>query len=260
MTGQKNHMKNKIDFSIIFPTRNNVKGLKRFFNSLERTTKRKDRLEVLIAVDDDDEQLKEICEATSKYSFDIQIYLTQRTDNFSDDYYNFLSSKANGRNIWACNDDIWIRTDGWDNLIRQAIKRVGWSIYMVDVNDSTRFHKETNQVWPCFPMVSKEAIDVMGFLFYPQIRVYPADKVIYQLFLNIVRVIECLDVEVVHDHIPETSPAKSRLMRLFLEDKASGALNVNITKELSSLLRAINNERITFGLWLQNTKRLISGR
>lgn len=251
-----------MQYSIILPTRNNIPGLRKALDAFERTSHDKACFEVLLAVDTDDVQGKLIEGLSASYTFPVHVYHTQPTDNFSDDYYNFLASKSKGANIWAFNDDAYILTDGWDRIISKTIKDSGkGSFYLVDIHDTTRDHN--GEIWPCFPMISRAAVNVMGFFFYPQVRIWPADKVAYGLFNKIESVIDCAAVQVRHEHVQENDPSKSRLARIFIEDKKAGRLNVNITTEVMRLLLATNrelrgkNERASAWLWFKDAERCL---
>jgi len=220
-----------MDFSIILATQNFM-GLKKTLNAFERNTAFPHRLEVLLAVDTD-EMAKKV--ESLQYSFSLKVYQVKPSDNMSDDYINFLAAKTRGKNIGVFNDDAWVMTEDWDIIVRKKIADSGWSVYLIDFFDTTRNHD--GYAWPCFPMISRKAYNAMGFFFYPQIRMWPADQYIHGLFKVAERVINCHEVRIKHDYLPVSDRSKSRWWPVFQEDKKNNK-DMTITREYIALLKA----------------------
>lgn len=220
-----------MDFSLILPSLGESYKVKRFLDSVERTTSDLNNIEVLFAIDEGKTEIVRFVEDQG-YSFKIKFYQRPVTDNFSNDYYNWLTSRSQGMNVWACNDDMWILTNWWDDIIRDKIARYRWNVYLVDTKDKTR--DIVNKGFCCFPIVSREAINEIGFMFYPQIRIYPADKAIYGLYKEVGRIIPAHEVRVNNTYASEDG--NQRLWKIFQEDVKSGVLNVDITRETMRLL------------------------
>jgi glycosyltransferase involved in cell wall biosynthesis len=178
-------------FSIIFPTRNNITELVKALSSIESKTVDKDGLEVLLAVDDDD-----VTDYDGlKYGYDLIIHRVKRSKNFSDDYFNFLASKSVGKNIWVFSDDVTIETKNWDDI---AMSKAGdKKIYMLDTFDSTRYFACGNQA--CFPIISRGAYNALGWIFYPKVRMYPSDRILYDIYKRARVIIPCQEVKLFHD-------------------------------------------------------------
>jgi len=226
-----------MNFSLIFPSNGNKEKIKKLFDSIERTTRYKDKIEVLVAIDDGKTEIIDFIKS-KKYSFRVEFFERPQTDNFSDDYYNWLANKSCGDNIWALNDDVIITTQDWDKRILLKIKKFGWSVYLVDTTESTR--EIVNKGFCCFPIISRRAVNELGFFFYPQVRIYPADKVIYMLFERAGCIINARDIKLQSTYIQENK--NPRLWNIYQEDRTNGALNVNITVSLLSLLKVITEE------------------
>ena len=203
-------------FSIILPTRGQPGYVKKFLDSIERTTSNKDSIEILFAID---EGQRDICGFVEKqfYSFDIQFFERPKTNNFSVDYYNWLADRSNGENIWVLNDDAWIMSHGWDITILSKIKEHKWPVYLVDTHDSTKANP--GNYFCTFPMISRKAFELLGYVLHPRVRMFPADKVAFDLFKMVDRIIDANDVWIQHDHITEADPSKSRMMKIFKEDQ-----------------------------------------
>ena len=81
-------------FSLLCPTRQRPHYLKAYLDSLKDKTLRADRIEVLIAYDDDDILTKEKIIDTkmlSTYPFKIRIFSRKRSKFINKSYYNCLT-------------------------------------------------------------------------------------------------------------------------------------------------------------------------
>lgn len=224
-----------MDFSVILPTKNNIPGLMGLITSFIDKAKDKDCVEFLIAPDIGDPQLNDIKESVKGYP--VKVYETHPTDNFNRDYWNWMTFKSHGDRVWCMNDDVVMLTQDWDEIIRQKTK--DRNFYLVDTHDST--HDQGGMAFPRFPLISRKAIDTVGFLLYPQVRTYPGDKVVYDLYKRMDLVIECLEVELRHDWIPSTDLSKSKMFKIFQEDIANGVFPVNAFVQVYQLKEAIKN-------------------
>lgn len=203
-------------FSFVLPTLGDEKLVTNFLESLERTTYDKNNIEVLFAIDEGKTAIINIVRAR-RYSFIIRFFERPVTRDFTNDYYNFLANRSHGENIIAFNDDAWMRTQDWDKKILNTIKSYGWSIYCLDIPDTARIkYKHT---FPCFPCVSRRAMNTLGWLLCKDIPMYPADNYTYSVYFHAGRVIPIRDVLIEHDHIIETDPSKNRMMQIYNETK-----------------------------------------
>jgi glycosyltransferase involved in cell wall biosynthesis len=204
------------DFSIVMPTRGEKENVKKMLDAFEATTSRKDAIEILFAIDEGKTEIRDFVQGQG-YNYDIYFYERPKTRNFSEDYYNWLSNRSCGRNIWGFNDDAWLMTNGWDDIIRKKIKQSGMTVYLVDTHDST---KKTPANYFCtFPIISRKAKGALGYFLHPRIRMYPADKVLFDIFSTVKKVIDANEVKIQHDHIGEMDPSKSMMIEIFNEDK-----------------------------------------
>lgn len=220
------------DFSFVMPTRGWSKGLKKFIDQLEITTHDLGRIEVLLAVDEGDTSVYDGIKH-GLYHFPIFVYERPKTDNFSEDYYNFLARKSNGKNIWVFNDDAWIKTMHWDDKVLKRIKNSNLTGYLVDTNDSTKTRPLGD--FCRFPLISRVGVGITSYLLHPKIRIYPADKIAFDIYATARCVVNATDVEIQHDHIHESDSSKARMMKIFEEDMKNGPLDIN--KEVIGLLR-----------------------
>lgn len=225
-----------MNFSLITPTKNNLSGLKEFITSFIDKAKYKDQIEFLIAPDIGDPDLGEI-QAFAK-DYPVRVYETHPTENFARDYYNWLAFKSCGDNLWNLNDDVAMLTQDWDEIILNKVK--GKEIYLVDVWDTT--HEQGGHSFPRFSLISRKAIDTVGFFLFPQVRTHPGDKIIYLLYEWVDAIIECHEVKLRHDWLPNADPSKSKAMRLYNIDLKDGIFPINCYVPLYQLRKALDKE------------------
>jgi len=232
------------DFSIVIPVRGNMKGLRITLGAFELFTTHKDKLEVILVADDDDPELMDYKLIGKDYSFDLTAYGVPRTDNFCESYYNFGARKAVGTNIMVFNDDCYVQINGWDDIVRGRIEANPQfnGVYLVNLLDST-YYDEKGLEFPRFPMISKKARETIGFFFFPQVRMWPADKCIHDLYKAVGCVITCHQVKLQHDHIyDKNDPSKSRMYRIMNEDIANGVFPIDGNAQAKKLMEAIHGK------------------
>ena len=230
-----------MNFSFCLPTLGNHKLVRTFLDSLERTTADKKNIEVLFAIDEGHTGIIEYVDS-HKYSFSIKWYERPATRDFTNDYYNYLAARSNGKNIIAFNDDAWMRTQDWDKKILRTTNETGWSIYMLDIPDTARIKYRNN--FPCFPCVSRRALNTLGWLLCKDVRMYPADLVTHDVYQYVKRVIPIRDVLIEHEHVMETDPSKARMMEIFLEEKKEKeGKSLDVSEYVSRLSGVIASEK-----------------
>jgi hypothetical protein len=206
-------------------------------DSFERTTRRQDQIEFLIAIDEGKTEIIEQVDQR-QYSFRVSFFERPLTEDFTNDYYNWLADRTYGEYIAAFNDDAWMRTKDWDVKLMQHINRTPWSIFMLDIPDTARIKY---QHWfPCFPMVSRRAFCTAGFLLFKGMRMYPADRLTHEIYRHINRIIRVNDVLIEHEHIIETDASKERLMKIFQEDTRDR--QVDLGPDITRLLLACSTD------------------
>lgn len=234
-----------IDFSLIMPVRNNINGLMLTLGAFQLFTAQKDKFEILLLVDKDDPEAQEYLKIVSQFNLRIFVYPVYPSDNFSNDYYNWALQHCRGTNIMVWNDDCYIQTYGWDDIVRRKISEQPQmnGVYMVDMMDSTRKCEANGAEFPRFPMISRKAVDAIGFFFVPTVRNWPADYVIWSIYKAVGCIIPCHEVKMQHDHNYDhiNDPSKSRFMRILNEDKANGVFPVKADDYINKLADAITN-------------------
>lgn len=242
-----------MNFSFVLPTRGVKEPLLKMLDAFERTTKWKNKIEVLLAIDEGKTDIIPVVER-QKYSYSIKFYERPLTTDFTNDYYNWLANRTVGDHIVAFNDDAWMRVNDWDKKVLGIVRQYPCKIYMVDMIDTARL-KYGNQ-FPCFPCVSRRAFCAMGWLLHYKIPIYPADKITHDVYSRANRVIPIPGVIIEHEHIPATdNAAKHRMWDLFVKDnlhrKDKNAIPMlDIGPELHKLhLAAQSDMPLKIGKW-----------
>ena len=235
-----------IDFSLIMPVRNNIKGLKLCLGAFDLFTAKKDNFEIVLVVDNNDPEMGKYIELCKDFDLRIQVHLVKPTDNFSDGYFNWALQHCRGTNIMVWNDDCYVQTNTWDEIVRRKIAEQPQlnGVYLVDMWDSTRRCEAHDKEFARFPIISRKAVDAVGFFFVPTVRQYPADYVIWSIYEMVGCIIPCHDVKLQHDHNYDHigDPSKARFMRILREDQANGVFPVKADEYILNLKAAIDGK------------------
>lgn len=227
-----------MNFSFCCPTLGNKEMVCKTLDSFERTTRYKNKIEFLFAIDPGNyDTIKSV--EDKKYGFSIRFFERGRSDDFVKDYYNFLANKSIGNNVIPFNDDAWMRTQDWDKKLLDKIKEYGWSIYLVDLLDTARI-KYKHQ-FSCFPCISRRGMNTLGWMLCEDVRMYPADSLTYSVYQAAGRVIPVNNILIEHEHIIESDNSKSRLMKIFNEDMQK---NIDINPHIMRLVKTCSGERL----------------
>lgn len=192
-------------YSLMTPTRERIKLLNNFLSSVEETVSDFNNVEVLLAYDNDDEQMKVHAERIKNdYKIDIRLFSVDRSGNFNRDYYNFLASKSTGDYLMICNDDCMFVTKNWDEIASKQIEAKMWRdrIAYIQFNDGEM--EEYRKIWQrdkdygCFPLVTKEVYRALGEVLCDKYVNWGADIFLWEVFRNANRIIKVPDVDVIH--------------------------------------------------------------
>lgn len=115
--------------SILCPTRERPDHVKRFVDSICRTTETLQSLEILFYVDSDDETFPDL----SAYPVKFSVFKGPRV--WLSNAHNFLAINAKGDILMTGADDMVFRTHGWDTLVTETIFNVEDRICLVFGND-----------------------------------------------------------------------------------------------------------------------------
>lgn len=159
-------------FSLIVPTRHRPEPLRRFLHSVATTTSRRDEVEVILVLDADDP----VSAAVRHPWLTIRPVIgppgrTMGSLNTA----GYEASK--GQYVMLLNDDVVIRTRGWDAAALDAFRQFPDPFALVHVNDTL-----IRDYLCTFPLVSREFCELAGGICPTSYRRYRIDDHIEDVF------------------------------------------------------------------------------
>lgn len=148
-------MKKRI--SLLLPTRGRRELVERFFQSVIAQSAHPELIEVVVCVDDDDLESHDIT------SNELTIKLIIGPRQTMGAYNAMCLQRATGEITIAVNDDMVIRTKGWDEKVRALDARYPDGVYLAYANDLFKGRKVCT-----FPILSREACAALAEP-YPEI-------------------------------------------------------------------------------------------
>ena len=143
--------------SIIIPTRNWFKFLKKSIESFLETVSNSSVLEFILLFDEDDQTTIDEFKNWEK-KFEFKYLITQRKGyDHLEVYYNLGYEISKGDWLWIWNDDTFVTTNYWDKIIEM------YSDKMVIINP---FYPQAIDWWigqnTLFPILPKKFADIFG--------------------------------------------------------------------------------------------------
>lgn len=186
-------------FSLFLPTRERPELLKACVDTFFCLAKNPEHVEMVIVMDDDDQSYAEFEEFAKRSYFDLKILKVPRSVHHQRDYNNVAASQTIGRYIWGLNDDTEMVTRNWDEILENAIEdhltSINSRIAYIGMDDSTHTevgNSETHPEWNgknlaqeygcCFPILTREAYEKLGFFCPNEIDMWGADIALYRIF------------------------------------------------------------------------------
>ncbi len=180
-----------MNFSLLCPTRNRPDNILNLNTTLYNTVSNQNNIELLFKIDNDDE--------THFYGswINIKKFKDIKSDYLNRDYYNFLAKESEGKYVWAIADDIRFLTKSWDKILEEKIEE-----YLKDKSDRIAYisvnEKGSKAKHPCFPLITREAFNVLGMYFHPQLMSWGADRCLWEVYSGVNRVLHIPEVEIEH--------------------------------------------------------------
>jgi hypothetical protein len=183
-------------WSIVLPSRERPDVLETLLQSLQATTADLGAIECLVAFDKDDKSTADrVHEFTCRFLF-TEFVPCDRQDNLSEGYYNRLARMAKGRFIQVMNDDCRFLTPQWDSLAIPAMEA-----YAAQFPDRVAYGKCDDGLgtgYACFPTLTREAVESLGWFFHPEFRTWAADIHLHAVFAGVDRCV-ALPFALAHD-------------------------------------------------------------
>lgn len=159
-------------FSLIVPTRGRPAQLRRFLDSVAATAARPDRVEVVLVVDSDDVDGRTVAH------HGLNVVTAVGEPGRTMGALNVDGYEASrGEFVMLLNDDVVVRTRGWDRIALRWLRRFPDGVALVHVNDTLmRDHLCT------FPLVSRRFCELAGGICPADYRRYRIDDHIEDVF------------------------------------------------------------------------------
>lgn len=202
-----------IRISVIVPVRSNMKAFYDLMESLLATTACPEEIEVLAAHDEDDKVFLHHtdCLIDEFGFFNLRFFEQERSEHFSKDYWNYLAKKAQGRFIINVALGCRFKTQKWDRIVYKKMhehsKVVGDDLIHGLIKDNIPRHGEDPKYpnFSCHPVVSREHVKALGYLFDERNWVWGCDQCVTILYkalnaqMNEQRIVSLVDVEIAAD-------------------------------------------------------------
>lgn len=195
------------EYSLLAPTRQRQGIVPVMLDSVRTYTKNKENIEVLFAIDNDDiETLTSMKNyIVERYKdLNVRYFRRDRTEMLNNDYYNWLAGFSTGKYIWIIADDVRLKVMNWDIIISTKIESFLENkpdrILGVGIRDNTPPPKRSLPDFPCFPLVTREAYNLMGFILHPFVPTWGADYLFYLLYNGAGRYLPISDI-IYLDHV-----------------------------------------------------------
>jgi len=140
--------------SILIPTRKRIESLKETLLNIEKQTKEKKLIEIIIGIDSDDQESKIFIE---KFIVNIQIKIITKVMNRGLGYQDQPSRlrnmilSTNSDILMHFADDMKINTFGWDQILINKLKKLPTDkIFLLYPS-----HNQKNVKWPLVQIISK---------------------------------------------------------------------------------------------------------
>jgi len=189
----------KMNFTIMIPTRHRPILLDTLLKSIYVTTTFPDKTEIHIAYDSDDNSTIQYLQGLPpniKPPISTTFHIRERTMNINHNYYNWIATNfAKGKYIIAVNDDTLFEMYGWDEKAMIILNRYEEThpdgILFGMPEDFEREAKRNDSNWmPCFPLISKKSVEILGHFFDPEMVRDGADWAIAATYRNINRIVD----------------------------------------------------------------------
>jgi hypothetical protein len=193
-----------MNFTVFLNSRGRAKQLKNFVDKLVLYTAFPELTELIITGDDDDtETLNLFKKLETSCPLKFKAIIGPRPASLCASFNN-MARQAQGKYLLVMNDDAEMTTDRWDEIALRYIADFQNSNNYLDnviygeTADSS-VDKPAGKRYASFPIISKEAVDALGFFMHDSFVGLGGDSAIYRVYERVGRVVPM--PEIVIDHI-----------------------------------------------------------
>lgn len=219
-----------MNFTLFLNSRGRVPQLTRFVEIVEKTTINLSSTELIITGDEDDQDTVEFLNSlSSRRTLIFNPIIGPRPKSLCGSYNN-MTNKAEGRYLFVMNDDAEILTTGWDDIALKKIQQFQKDNNIKDdivfgVTSDTSIDKAHTKEYPSFPIISKQAVNVLGFFMHDNFVGLGGDSAVFRIYKESQRVVDMK--EIVVDHIYHNT-----IYRVMAPDKTAAEMRENTAVNL----------------------------
>lgn len=178
-------------FSIILNTRRRPELLDSLFKSIVANTSDIKSIEILLSCDNDDIETHNYLVTSGKLPPEITLIgkaeFIDRERNLHK-RLNRLANSADGKYIFVLNDDTEILTSNWDKIALKELEQQGDIIYGRTHDNSC--DKEKAAQYASFPIISKKAVDKLGYFMSEQLVGLGGDVHIWRVYSALNKIVD----------------------------------------------------------------------
>lgn len=166
-----------IDFSLLLPTRGRIRLVQRLFDSVVATSNDLKHLEIVLYVDEDDRETRQISHSTLSV-----VKVIGRPGATMGRMNQACYEASHGRYVILMNDDVIFRTPAWDNQVLQAASHFPDGIALIYGNDL-----DQRKAVPTFPILPRAVCDLLGRVCPPGYRNLHIESHLLDIFRQLAR-------------------------------------------------------------------------
>jgi glycosyltransferase involved in cell wall biosynthesis len=193
-----------MNFTIFLNSRGRVNQLHECIKAVHKTTHDHNNLEVIVRADNDDEETKEFIQTKFLgYKFGRSVPLIGSRPHSLCGSFNEMASMAKGRYLFVLTDDAEITTKGWDLLALAKINQYKKKFNIKDdiiygAPADTSIDKVVGAKYASFPIISKQAVNLLGFFMYESFVGLGGDSCIHRVYEQAGRVVDLSEIQIDH--------------------------------------------------------------
>ncbi len=230
-----------MNFSICLASRERSTLLMNLLESIQQTTHDLSKVEVVVGIDDCDAESHDAkVHACNRYSF-IKFFSRPRSNMLNRDYINaaYDQHSQKGKYAIACNDDVVFKTQNWDKIADEKMED-----YLKDKPDRIGYGFLSDSLitrhgfYSCFPMITREGIEALGWILSPLHGSWNADVTISRAYAGVNRICDISEVHL--DHISYHAGTRQRdHINRHVEQINNGGVHVPVNDYIRILSEAI---------------------
>jgi hypothetical protein len=173
-------------FSLFLPSRGREPLLMECVRTFFHNAKHPERVEMIVVLDDDDVSNPRFEAAVAQTTWNVRILKVPRSNCHQRDYNNVAARLTTGDYLWALNDDVIMPKVGWDvileDYIETKLRRIKDRALYVGIDDTTHVGDQAQETLGCcFPILTRELYQRLGFFFPEEVQMWGADIWLYQI-------------------------------------------------------------------------------